>query len=139
MKVHVSIVTLLLLFLPACSYETDEIYFKEIPPPQHEITFTLDKYNEDDVIYLSRPETFSFEIGITPGKIERVQLMLNDEVLLTTLGGKISYPFDDDLIKPGVYEMTIEVIALPGTGSLAEETGFEKLHLSRSWTVQIDI
>ena len=36
MKVHVSIVTLLLLFLPACSYETDEIYFKEIPPPQRE-------------------------------------------------------------------------------------------------------
>lgn len=130
---------LVLLFLTGCAYDTEEIYYKEIPPPDHQITFTLEKYDNVNVIYLTGPETFSFEVGITPGRIEQVQMLLDGEVLLTSQGGKINYPFDDDLIKAGTYELTIQFVATPGTGSLAESTGFEKVTMSRKWTVHIDV
>lgn len=134
-----SIFFLLILCLSGCSYDIDEIYYREIPPPDHQITFRLDKYDDVNVIYLTGPETFRFEVGITPGKIEQVQMLLDGEVLLTSQGGKITYPFDDDLIKSGVYELTIQFVATPGTGSLAENTGFEKVTRSRKWTIQIDV
>lgn len=130
---------LVLLLLAGCAYETEEIYYKEILPSDHQITFRFDKYDDAHTIHLSGPETFTFEVGITPGKIDQVQLLLDGEVLITTLGGKISYPFDDDLLKSGVYELTIKFVATPGTGSLAERTGAEKLTMSRMWTLQIDV
>lgn len=130
---------LVLTFISGCAYEIEELYYKEIPPPEHQITFKLNKYDDADTIFLSGAETFTYEVGITPGKIEQVQMLLDDQVLLTSQGGKINYPFQGNLLKDGIYQLTIRFVASPGTGSLAESTGNEKLNASRTWMLKIDV
>lgn len=132
-------VATMLLVACGCAYENEEIYYKEIIQPEHEITFILEKYDNADTIYLSAPETFTYEVGINPGEIERVQLLLGDRVLLTSRGGRISYPFSGDVLQEGIHDLTIRFVATTGSGSLAENTGVEKLNVARTWMLKIDL
>lgn len=132
-------ITIAFLIITGCAYDTDEIYFKEIPPLDNEISFILDNYDDADTIVLKGPETLTYEVTITPGEIEKVELILNDVVLLTTKGGKISFPFPNHLLNNGVYNLTIQFSARKGLGSLAENRGGERIHSSRKWVLIIEV
>ena len=140
MKAFARRVVHITLFLSsACAYENDETYFKDIPLVEHDITFTLSKYDQADTIFLSGPERFSFQVGINPGKIERVVISIDGEEQLVTQGGSISYPFDEELMTEGVFQMTVELTAAPGTGSLAEMTGSERIVVRRNWLIKVEV
>lgn len=129
--------TSLLLLMAACVFETDEIYLREITPVEPTIIFTLDKYDDTETILLTGPETFNFKINISPGAIEKIEVMLDERVILTTLGGNISFPFPTHLLKTGTYDFTVRFVATGGTGSLAERRGMEKIYMSRTWILEI--
>ena len=129
--------TSLILLMTGCAFETDEIYRKEITPVEPTIVFTLDKYDGTETIVLTGPETFTFEVNISPGEIEKVEVLLDEQVILTTLGGNIHFPFPTHLLKTGTYDFTIQFVATGARGSLAEGRGMEKIYMSRTWMLKI--
>jgi hypothetical protein len=128
-----------LFLLTACTYEPEEIFFKEILKPDHEAILSLNDYDDADTIILFGPADFSFRAGIVPGIIQSVEVRLNNTMLVAPGSHTNMFSIRDDNLKTGIYALEITFISSNGSGSLADVAGGELIKVSRTWIVTIDV
>ena len=108
---------LLPLLMVACTYEPEEIYFKEVPQPEHAATFSLNSYNDSDTIVLYGPADFSFHVDITPGRVQQVEVLLGDNLIMNSGSKANKFSIDGYRLVTGIYELKIQFISNSGSGS----------------------
>lgn len=136
---HRSSYLIVVLILLGCTYEPDEVFSQEIAEPEHRITFSLTEHDEKDTIYLFGPASFTFNLGINPGKIEVVNVDLDEYRILTSPRASNSFSIDNHLLKTGTYELKIQFTSNSGSGSLLDAVGGEKVQVWRKWILKIDV
>lgn len=130
---------LILVFLAACTYEPEEIYFKEIIQPTYNVTISLNGYDDGDTIVLYGPASFDYHVSTTPGQIETVQVLFRGRQVLSAAGAKGTFAIQGDLLHTGTAELRIQFLSKSESGSYADKFGAEKFQAWRSWIIYTDV
>lgn len=125
--------------LSSCTYSPEEEFFKNIVQPDPQATISLNTFNNADTIYLYDAATFSFNVGVDQGEIEKVEVLLDEEPLQTYSSSSGTFNINYQSLRTGNFELKVQFTATTGSGSLAEVSGGEKLLVWRTWTLSIDV
>ncbi len=126
------------LFLFACEYQTDEMYYKEIARPDFSgITIDLAEIS-NDTIYISGIATLKFDALFSGKRPGNAYAYLGDELVLTSSTGLQDMVIDPQYISSGIYKLHLQITVASGTGSIADIHNLETKVITREWTVIID-
>jgi hypothetical protein len=129
----------LVLVVFACTYAPEEEYFKDVPQTDPVVSLSLNSYDNADTIYLWSHTNFSYNLDPGKGKLERVEILIDDAVIRTATTPQGDFIMDYyNWFKTGTYELKLQFVASSGTGSLAEKVGAEKIQVWRKWVLVID-
>lgn len=123
----------------SCTFTPNEEYVNPIEPHGlGQVSITLNEYDDRDTIYLWGPADFFYDIEIDSGRIKSLKVVFAGlDYPQTSVKGK--FGIEGSLLKTGTYELRIEFIATPGTGSLADKVGAEDYQVYRTWILKIDV
>lgn len=128
-------ITLLVLFLSACTFTSDEEYFENIDPPDPAgITMELSDHNGRDTIHIYETTKFRYRIDANGGRVKSVSVTAAG--ILYESGQSPSGEFTIYQTSPSrTYEVLLEFTSTSGTGSIADVLGAEGFIGSRKWIV----
>jgi hypothetical protein len=129
---------LLAIFLGACTFQSDEEYFKKIEQPDlSDFSINLFDFDPEDTIYLYGTATFNYQVAAGGRPVDDVIVMLGDQRLPANEGDSFSLP--GWALRNGVFPLTIEFATNSGTGSLADQLNVEMITAKKTWIVSIDV
>jgi hypothetical protein len=129
----------LVLVVFACTYAPEEEYFRDVPQTDPVVSLSLNSYDNADTIYLWSYTNFSYRLDAGKGKLERVEMLIDDAVIRTATTPQGEFIMDYyNWFQTGTYELKLQFVASSGTGSLAEKVGAEKIQVWRKWVLVID-
>jgi len=138
-KAGVYLFLLMALFNQSCEYNSTETFNnkvnKDVPPPGIEV---VDLNIEQDTLYVYTSKTVRYKFRSSNQKIAVCRVFLNDEKKQATRSNSGEFKIDYLTLEEGTYELTIKVFTEAGTGSIADELGFEGYVFSKSWVVIVD-
>jgi len=131
---------LVLVIIQSCTYDTDEIYERELNHPSSppEIT-TVDlsfSMEEDTIILMQNSVLFHFQTS--ENEVQRVDFYVDDTLVGSENSENGIFELNHDFINGGYHILRIEVITNSGTGSIADEIGLEGYSFStREWVFKV--
>jgi hypothetical protein len=135
-------VLLMLLALAACMlscrYYPDEEYVNEIQRPDvSTFEIDLDDFDEDDTVKVFGRSVIKYSIGGSKSNYNKVTAHLGGELVSEYNGKAGSFILDRPILKTGIFELQLDLVAGAGTGSLAEKQGLDTVEVSKKWTVYV--
>lgn len=129
----------LLTVFSACTYQTDEEYFREVSQQLGTPVIELLNIPDQDTIKMYQARSFNFGVSVSKGAILLTQV-LYDGVPITSEGidqGRID--INGPLLTTGIHELKVQFTSTTETGSLADVTGQEFAVSWRRWILDIDV
>lgn len=119
--------------LYSCVYEPKDFYYLDVtdnPAPPEIQTINLNSYNDTIYIYFNKT-TFTFQSSNQ--EVKAARFLINGEEYENVQAIENTFTLQYLYLDDGVYELTVELFTGSGTGSLADQLGYEGFLLSKSW------
>jgi hypothetical protein len=130
--------TVALIVLASCTFNSDEVYFKEIVVPVVEGTLAINVDSKNDTILIYKPTTFSVDFTANVGRIERVEVFLKDGLHATLRDPGQSFTIGQYDFRTGVFDLRLKMTVDPQTGSITNRNGGERTVVERTYKLKID-
>ncbi|MDF1549031.1 MAG: hypothetical protein P1P88_14500, partial [Bacteroidales bacterium] len=124
--------------LYSCVYEPKDFYYLDVtdnPAPPEIQTINLNSYNDTIYIYFDHT-TFTFQSSNQ--EIKAARFLINGEEYKDVQAIENTFTLQYLYLDDGVYELTVELFTGSGTGSLADQLGYEGFLLSNSWKLIVN-
>ncbi len=132
------ILLLVTIFIGSCTYKSDDYYSPPTNPnpdsPDLQIV-TLNLEEDTIVLYWDKDVVFNFKTGNQ--KILQVKFILDGNEYYTKDNNSGSFRFTHRILSLGIHYLSVEVYTETGSGSLAEELGYEQFVFSKEWVVEV--
>ncbi|MNJ96355.1 hypothetical protein D3C87_140790 [compost metagenome] len=114
------------LCLISCKYNSEDLNFHEIKPPDKEakVSLNLADVTDGQTVYIYAPTDLSYSINATSGSIAKQEFYLNNKLVGNEKGVVRITPSDLTGSTSDILKVKVELSS--GTGSLAEVLGLEK-------------
>ncbi len=132
------ILLLVTLFIGSCSYESDDYYSPPVNlnPKSPDIQIvTLNLAADSVFIYWDKEVVFDFKTD--DQKIHGVKFILDGKEYYTTYNNSGVFSFTYFMLSHGIHRLVVEVYTETGSGSLADELGYEQFVFSKEWVVEV--
>lgn len=127
------------IFVGSCAYESDDYYSppvnpNPVPPNLQIVTLNLDA----DTVFIYWDEDVVFEFKTDNQQIHGVKFILDGEEYYSKYNNSGSFSFTYLLLSHGIHQLVLEVYTETGSGSLADELGYEQFIFSKEWVVDVN-
>lgn len=126
----------ILLFI-GCKKELEGDNFIEVQPPAKQIQLNLDLIPQSDTIHIMEETTFTYTIDIKDLEYRGGNFRLGNQTYGINLDGG-EFTIDPSRLEYGYDSLILEIQTNSGSGSIADQTGFEVYDIAKSWIVYID-
>ena len=121
----------------SCTYQPEEEYFKNIEQGTARYSVMLNEYSAVDTIRIYGYTQFTFNLGISQGKLQKVEVTLNGNVIHSSGQPGGSFAIHQHYLRTGYHELKLQFVATSGTGSIADNEGLEQVQVWRKWVLEI--
>ena len=136
-RIQYYFILILSILIVSCNYPLKKENFKDIKPPSDIVYFDLNLIPENDTIEIFTETELNYGIDAPGLNILHIEYSINNTTYeLYNPSGEISITPGD--YSPGYYNFKISFVTNSGSGSVADETGYEGYLSYKEWTLVID-
>jgi len=126
------------LFIGSCTYESDDYYSPPVNPNPDSPDLQIVTLNlEEDTVFIYWDKEVVFDFTTDNHKIHGVKFILDGEEYYTKYNNSGRFKFTHLLLSHGIHRLVVEVYTETGSGSLADELGYEQFVFSKEWVVEV--
>jgi hypothetical protein len=139
LKVCICLFLFIILTLPACEYDTDAVFNREVDQNSNAPDITLNDLSllSDTLYQYGSYKVFNFSFKSSNQPIIGAGFLIDggDSVFVKPVDGKI--PFDM-FLSEGIHTLTIKLVTQKGSSSIADKLEMEGFVFIKTWVVLVD-
>jgi hypothetical protein len=125
------------LILWGCKYQLDKESFTEVTPPSGTRDFDINLIPENDTINIFSPTEIVYNLNTFELEIHYAEFILESDTfkIFNNTGSIYVDPLD---YIPGYHTLSLKLYTNSGSGSVADQMGFEGYYVEKNWVVTTD-
>lgn len=126
-------------FVGSCTYESDDYYSPPVNPnPVSPDLQIVSLHLDADTVYIYWDEDVEFEFKTDNQQINGVKFILDGKEYYRKYNNSGSFSFTYLFLSNGIHRLVLEVYTETGSGSLADELGYEQFVFSKEWVIEVN-
>ncbi|MBZ0241696.1 MAG: hypothetical protein K8F24_00650, partial [Bacteroidales bacterium] len=132
------ILLLVTIYIGSCTYKSDEYYSPPTNPNPDSPDLQIVSLNlDEDTVFIYWDKDVVFDFKTDNQKVHGVRFILDGDEYYTKDNNSGSFSFTYLMMSHGINSLVVEVYTETGSGSLADELGYEQFMFSREWVVEV--